>query len=73
MFTQQVCLFSKINLVDKGRLKIKYVQWYRELLVLHKQISHGEIKNLRGVEIDNWQDKAEEFLSAMAKLIKDII
>ena len=63
----------KKTFVDIGSLKIKYVQWYRELLVLHKQISHGEIKNLRGVEIDAWQDKAEEFLSVMAKIIKEII
>ena len=61
------------NFVLKGKLKLKYVQWYRDLLLLHKRISHGEITNLRGVEIDDWQDKAEEFLLTMAELIKDII
>ncbi len=59
--------------VNEGKLKIKYVQWYRDLLMLHKQISHGEIRDLKGVEIDNWQAKAEEFLSTMAQLIKEIL
>lgn len=59
--------------VNTGKLKMKYVIWYRDLLVLHKKISHGEIKNLRGVEIDQWQDRAEEFLEVMANLVKEII
>lgn len=61
------------NFVLKGKLKLKYVQWYRDLLLLHKRISHGEITTLRGVEIDDWQDKTEDFLLTMAELIKDII
>jgi predicted nucleotidyltransferase/uncharacterized protein (UPF0332 family) len=55
--------------VDKGMLKIKYVMWYRDLLMLHKQISHGEITELKGVEIDDWQEKANEFLRVMAELV----
>jgi len=63
----------KENFVNAGKLKMKYVDWYRELHILHKRISHGEIHDLRGVQIDLWQDRAEEFLSVMTKLIKDII
>jgi len=59
--------------VKKGKLKIKYTQWYEDLLILHKKISHGEIKDLKGAEIDDWQAKAEEFLSTMAQLIKEIV
>ena len=59
--------------VDNKMLNMKYVVWYKDLLVLHKKIAHGEIKNLRGVEIDQWQDRAEEFLQVMAKLVKDLI
>ena len=59
--------------VDTGRLKMKYVIWYRDLLMLHKKIAHGQLKNLRGIEIDMWQDRAEEFLEVMAKLVKDLI
>ncbi len=63
----------KENFVNTGKLKMKYVVWYRDLLVLHKKISHGEIKDLKGVEIDNWQSRAEEFLNVMAQLVKDLI
>jgi len=63
----------KENFVNRGKLKMKYVVWYRDLLVLHKKITHGEVKNLKGVEIDDWQDRAEEFLEVMANLVKDLI
>ncbi len=59
--------------VDNNMLKMKYVIWYKDLLMLHKKISHGEIKELKGVEIDEWQERAEEFLEVMAQLVKDLI
>ena len=52
---------------------MKYVVWYRDLLVLHKKIAHGEITDLKGVEIDSWQERAEEFLNVMANLVKEMI
>ena len=70
---EHIALELKINFVDKGKLKIKYVQWYRDLLVLHKEISHRKIHDLKGVEIDVWQDKTEEFVAIMARLVKEII
>lgn len=63
----------KINFVDSGKLKMKYVIWYRDLFVLHKRIVHKEISDLKGVEIDEWQSKAHEFLEVMAKLVDEII
>ena len=63
----------KITFVDSGKLKMKYVVWYRDLLVLHKKIAHGEIKDLKGVEIDDWQAKTEDFLDTMAKLVNNIV
>src|SRR3990170_4172866 len=63
----------KTTFVDAGKLNMKYVVWYRDLLMLHKKIVHGEVKNLRGVEIDAWQDRTEEFLSTMANLVKDLV
>ncbi len=63
----------KETFVNAGKLKMKYVIWYRDLLVLHKKVSHGEIKDLKGVEIDEWQDRAEEFLEVMANLVKELI
>jgi len=63
----------KQTFVNKGMLNSKYVGWYRDLLVLHKKITHGEIRDLKGVEIDQWQERAEEFLKVMTKLVRDII
>jgi len=63
----------KTTFVDSGKLKMKYVVWYRDLLVLHKKIVHGEVKDLKGVEIDDWQQKTEDFLDTMAKLVNDIV
>ncbi len=63
----------KENFVNTGKLKMKYVVWYRDLLMLHKKIVHGGIKDLKGVEIDEWQEKTEEFLDVMARLVKDIV
>jgi len=59
--------------VDKGLLKEKYINWFKELMSLHKKISHGEITDLQGVEIDKWQDRSEEFLDLMAKLVKQLV
>ncbi len=61
------------NFVNNKKLKIEYVQWYREILMLHKEISHGKTRDLKGADIDLWQARAEEFLSTMARLIKDVV
>ena len=59
--------------VDKKMLKMDYVISYRDLFMLHKKISHGEITDLKGVEIDQWQEKTEDFLNVMVKLVHKII
>jgi len=59
--------------VNNKKLKMKYVIWYRDLLVLHKKISHGEVRDIKSTEIDIWQERAEEFLATMAQLVKDIV
>jgi predicted nucleotidyltransferase len=63
----------KQHFVAKSMLKMKYVEWYRDLLMLHKKITHNQIKDLRGVEIDAWQEKTSEFIEVMAKLVKTIV
>ena len=54
-------------------LNKKYVDWYRDLLILHKKILHQEIRELKGVHIDDWQERAEEFMKVMINLVRDII
>jgi len=67
---EHVPINLKTTFVDAGKLKMNYVTDYRDLLVLHKKIAHGEIKDLKGVEIDSWQEKTEDFLHKMAQLVK---
>ncbi len=59
--------------VASGMLNKKYVEWYRDLLILHKKIIHGEIRELKGVVIDDWQERTQEFLDVMIGLVKDIV
>lgn len=63
----------KAVFVDAGKLKMKYVIWYRDLFMLHKQIVHGETTDLKGVEIDMWQERTQEFLKVMAELVNQYI
>jgi len=61
------------NFVEKGKLKVDYVIWYRDILTLQKQIAHGERKDLKGIDLEKWEDRAKEFIEVMAKLVRDII
>jgi predicted nucleotidyltransferase len=63
----------KNTFVNTEKLKMKYVVWYRDLLFLYKKISHGEIKNLEGKEIDVWQERTSEFIEVMARLVKETV
>jgi len=70
---EHIPIHLKQTFINSGKLKMKYAVWYRDLLLLHKEISHGKTTELKGVEIDEWQKKAEEFLRVMAKLVDDIV
>jgi predicted nucleotidyltransferase/uncharacterized protein (UPF0332 family) len=70
---EHIPVHLKETFVDKGKLKMQYIRWYRDLLVMHKRVVHGELKELKGIEIDQWQDRAEEFVRVMAKLVDDTI
>jgi hypothetical protein len=54
-------------------LKGQYVEWFRDLLMLHKKIARGQVGDLKGVEIDLWQQRAEEFLQVMTELVRSQI
>lgn len=70
---EHVPIDLKEAFVDKGNLKMKYVLWYKEIYDLHKKIDHGEILDLKGVEIDYWQKRADEFLKVMINLVDKIV
>ncbi len=70
---EHIPILLKENFVDKGLLKMKYVIWYRDLYVLHRKIIHGDLTDIKGMEIDDWQERTEDFINTMAKLIEQII
>ncbi len=70
---EHVMVDLKEAFVDRKVLKMKYVEWYKDLYYLHKKIDHREISDLKGIEIDMWQERAEEFMSVMIDLVKKIV
>ncbi len=63
----------QVAFVSNKMLNSKYIDWYKDLFFLHKKISHGQLADIKGVQVDMWQDRAEEFLSVMVELVKKII
>jgi predicted nucleotidyltransferase/uncharacterized protein (UPF0332 family) len=69
----QVGILLKETFVKKRLLKDRYADWYIGLLIIHKKISHGEMYEIKGGEIAEWQEKTEEFIEVMVKLVNDLI
>ena len=63
----------KETFVDSGLLKIDKVRQLREIYVLHKGIIHREVHEVKGEDIDKWQETARTFLYDMSKLIDQIL
>lgn len=63
----------KEHFVSKKLLDDKYVRWYEEVFTIHKGIIHGNIRDVKGQDIDVLQKKTEEFIGGMARLINQII
>ncbi len=63
----------KTTFADNGLLKLDRVGELREIYLLHKGIQHREINDIKGNEIDKWQNIAESFLLEMSKIIDRIL
>lgn len=63
----------KTEFADKNLLDEKYIVWYRDLYILAHKILHGTVTEIKGREIDLWTERTDEFVRAMAQLIKKII
>jgi len=70
---EHIPIMLKESFVDKGLLKMEYVVWYRNLYDLHRRIAHGTLTELKGAEIDEWQERAEKFMNTMIELTKNIV
>ncbi len=70
---EHIPLMLRETFADRGLLKMEYITWYRDVFVIHKSIAHGERKRISGKEIDEWQEKAEQFMKEMSRLIDKVI
>lgn len=61
------------NFVETGVLKSEFVKWYHNAYILHKQISHGEVRHVNAQEIEDWQNRAESFMKKMVEIIDKLI
>lgn len=69
---EDIAMLLKQNFVDKKMLNEKYVLWYIDVHKLYKQIVHGEINQVNGIQVDELQRRAEEFINIMAQTIRNI-
>jgi len=70
---EHIPLLMKQTFVDSGMLALEHVHALRDLYLMHKGIVHGEIKTIKGVDIDAWQLKAEKFLEEMTSVIAKML
>lgn len=66
---EHIAILLRENLVDKKLLNMKYTIWFRDIYDLHRKIIHGEIKDIDGKIIDEWQERAQEFFEDALKTI----
>jgi len=59
--------------VNKGLLKKKYAEDYREIYLLAKEIVHGKKVDITGKQLDEWFEKTNDFVETMAKLVDGLI
>jgi len=58
---------------SRGLLKDSFIRSIQDIYNLHKSIAHGVVSDIKGVEIDTWQQAAEQFLSEMTRIINVFI
>jgi len=69
---EHIPILLKEKFVDRKLLKMKYVVWYRDVYILHRKILHGDLSDIKGTELDEWQDRADKFIRIVAELINKI-
>ncbi len=66
---EHIPLFLKEVFVDQGMCKEDYAYAIRDIYTLHKRITYGEIRDIRGTDLDTWYETAENFIVEMTRLI----
>jgi predicted nucleotidyltransferase/uncharacterized protein (UPF0332 family) len=70
---EHISIMLKETFVDNKMLDKKYPKMFFDLYEIYKGIVHEQITDLKGGEIQKWQELTEEFIGVMAQLVKTII
>jgi len=61
------------HFVENKMLDKKYVKYYNEIHDVSKEIAHGERARVKGKDLDEWFEMADDFLGEMARLVDVLI
>jgi predicted nucleotidyltransferase/uncharacterized protein (UPF0332 family) len=70
---EHISSMLKENFVDNKMLDAKYSKMFAELYDIYKGIMHEQITDLKGGEIQRWQELTDDFIGVMARLVKTIV
>ncbi len=70
---EHISEMMKEAFVDTGMIPIGYVKAFNDLFAIHKSISHGKVSEVKGSEIDRWQEIAEKFMKEMINLVNKLL
>ncbi|NHJ31284.1 MAG: hypothetical protein FK732_00335 [Asgard group archaeon] len=65
----KVCDEVDKHLVKPGVLEKKYANWLEDIIDIRKKIEHKEMMDASGVFVDEWINKADEFVNRMFDLL----
>ncbi len=69
---EHITIMLKKVFVDNNIMKMRYVEWFRDLHSIHKKINHGDINSIKGCFIDEWHDKTVQFVDVMTEIVKEL-
>jgi len=61
------------HFVKTKKMNKKYVRYYDEIREISRSIVHGKLTAVRGKDIDEWFEKADDFLGEMSRLVDEVI
>ncbi|MBU3904650.1 MAG: hypothetical protein KJ906_00680 [Nanoarchaeota archaeon] len=59
-------------LISKKIIEPKWAKELDDVIKFHKAVEHGTIKDITGVELDNWIKRGDKFVKRMKKAYKDL-
>jgi predicted nucleotidyltransferase len=70
---EQIPDLLKETFVKNKMLDSKFVSWYEEIYNVAHEVFHGERKTVKASDIETWQQRTDQFIGEMAKLINKVI